>query len=193
MRRFSFLRTSITLILSFFISALVWAQPEGPAPGVDPLPSLTEMSTRDFLSIQGGSSSPSARVTLYRTEEDRLCAVVGVRRGPKSLNTGYFKFTRLLTVDGATQETDMRFAFPKKKTAGDKKLWIWQACEPSREPIEGSEKDLVRVTVRRPGHTPTKMWVQYPSEDAAFGLNIRTASNSELSWAPFTETHPDAG
>lgn len=182
-------KLTLALLSLLFIPTAAWCQLADRPP---PLPTLTEMNTRIFLSINGGSSRPSARLTIYRTEDERLCTVLGIRRGPKALGAGYFKFTRLITVDGETREIAMKLKFPKKSSNKDKKLWIWQACQPSREPIAGSDKDLVRVTLRRPGFTPTKMWVAYPSKDQATGLNIRTASNSEFLWTPFTEAHPNA-
>ncbi len=184
------MRLYTTILLAALLSpTLALAQAASPAP----LPTTTQMNTRDFLNIEGAQSTASARLTFYRTEEEELCTALGVRRGPKTLNKGFFKFTRLITVDGETREIDIKFKFPKQKSASEKSLWIWHACEESREPIEGSEKDMVRVTVRRPGFTPTKMWVNYPPEDAAFGLNIRTDSSSELKWTTFAEDHPDAG
>ncbi len=184
---------AVALVLFTFLPTLAWSQFEAVDPAPAPIPTTTEMTTRDFLSINGATSSPSARVTLYRNSDDELCAVLGVRRGPKALNSGFFKFKRLLTVDGESREKDLTYSFPKKHAKGDKKLWIWQACLTAGEEVPGSDKDLVRITVRRPGHTPTKMWVKYPPVDAAFGLNISTASNSELIWTPFAEDHPDAG
>jgi len=146
-----------------------------------PMGTTTSMKTRDFLRMEGASGSvPAAQITFRHSEENQLCTLLGIKRGPQALNKNFFLFERITIHEGDSESERMELKFPKKPKEKDEFFTLWESCVPSDALRKEEDDDLIVVNVRRPRYKPTKLWIGYPPIGTPFAMNISRASDGQL-------------
>ena len=146
-----------------------------------PLSLSRAAGTREFLSQQGdGASAPAAQIVFTHDSDGQLCVDLGIKRGPEAISKSFFSFSRVTTVAGERDEEPIKLEFPKKASTTESAFHIYSTCLDS-DPYRGdSEKDVVRVMVRRPRKKPQTFFVDYPEQNVAWALNLVSTSAGML-------------
>ena len=135
--------------------------------------------TRMLEEFQFGEDSLVARLLFFESKGEEgleLCAAIGTRRGPRSINKGHVFVTRRVRPDDRALSGRLKFKFGKKPDAVEGNLQVWHSCVPSEGAPEGVEEDVLEITVRggQENHNHSRFFAPYPAKDgAATGVQIQ--------------------
>lgn len=150
--------------------------------GLSPIGQMINQGAEEFFAeTESGMLSPAARVSFYGTATGDLCAVVAARRGPGAITKSYFSFRRAITTDRGTTTNNLKIKFGKGINSLKAPFSIWEQCLPNQRGDGSADRDVLEITIRRPGQEPTTFSVSNPEVGYLAQTDIRQDAYGHVS------------
>jgi hypothetical protein len=150
--------------------------------------------TRMLEEFDYGEDSMVARIVFVEEEHDgelQLCASIGTRRGPRTINRNIVFVSRRVRPRVKGADGRVKFDFGGEMESAGKNLDFWRSCVPTAGPFPEGKEDLLDVTVRgaQANGSHSRFVAPYPARlGDASGVQIHYNSAGGLAGATFEVT-----